>query len=95
MACGRCGSKRRTFDPAATARSAAVDLPLASGYYSVRCANPSDYMVGPSGVAYPLASGDYYNLTEADVLYFIMMGYTFEFEDPSREAYFRAKHDLG
>lgn len=68
-----------------------VETASTSSRFSVRCLNPSDVMRGPSGIVYPLSTGDYYSLSGVDIYYFQQLGYQFEFESAEDEKQFYSR----
>jgi hypothetical protein len=62
--------------------------------FKVRCANCVGVVVSKSGVSIPLASGDWYNIHETDLVHWMRQGRVFEFETAQDLLYVQEKHNL-
>jgi len=87
--CKRCGAKR---DKRAT--PLAVTYVGDLRYIVARCTNCSERMVTITGVALPLATGDFYSLHEIDLAQWIRGGFVFEFKNVNDAVYLQEKYSL-
>lgn len=60
----------------------------------VKCVSGCISAATLGGITYPLASGDWYRVSEKDVVNWISMGMAFEFEDLNDAIYIKDKYNL-
>lgn len=64
-------------------------------YITVRCIKNCFAATTTGGITYPLGSGDWYNVSERDVVTWITnFGMTFEFQDINDAIYIQDKYNL-
>ncbi len=63
-------------------------------FIDVRCTNCTAVMTTSGGIAIPLSTGDWYSVSEVDIVSWIQQGFIFEFRDVNDAIYLQDKYTL-